>query len=58
MRDMTRYGKVLNKLYFESKGESKLNQNRNIKTRSSYIVDNYYQDMKIVLKNLNYKIYI
>ena len=43
-----------NKLYFESKEESKLNQSVNIKTRSSYDVDNYYQDMKIMLKNLNY----
>ena len=42
-----------NKLYFESKKESKLNQSMNIKTRSSYNVDNYYQDMKIMLKNLN-----
>ena len=50
---MARCGKVFNKLYFESKKESKLNQNMNIKTRSSYDVDNYYQDMKIMLKNLN-----
>ena len=42
-----------NKLYFESKKESKLNQNMNIKTRSGYDVDNYYHDMKIMLKNLN-----
>ena len=42
-----------NKLYFESKKESKLNQNMNIKTRYSCGVDNYYQDMKIMLKNLN-----
>jgi len=40
-------------LYFESKKESKLNQNMNIKIRSSYGVDNYYYDIKIVLKNLN-----
>ena len=46
-------GKVSNKLYFESKKESKMNQNMNIKTRSSYDVDNYYHNMKIVLKNLN-----
>ena len=46
-------GKVSNRLYFESKKESKLNQNMNIKTRSDRDVDNYYQDMKIVLKNLN-----
>ena len=45
--------KVSNKLYFESKKESKLNQNMNIKTRSRYDVDNYYQDMKIMLKNLD-----
>ena len=50
---MARCGKVSNKLYFESKKESKLNQNMNIKTRSSYDVDNYYQYMKIVLKNLD-----
>ena len=46
-------GKVSNRLYFESKKESKPNQNMNIKARSSHDVDNYYQDMKIVLKNLN-----
>jgi len=51
--DIARCGKVSNKLYFESKKESKLNQNVNIKTRSSHSVDNYYQRMKIVLKNLN-----
>ena len=45
--------KMSNKLYFESKKESKLNQSMNIKTRCSYDVDNYYQDMKIMLKNLN-----
>ena len=50
---MARCGKVSNKLYFESKKESKLNQKVNIKTRSRYDVDNYYQYMKIVLKNLN-----
>jgi len=53
MTDIARCGKAPNKLYFESKKESKLNQNMNIKTRSSYDVDNYYYDMKIVLKNLN-----
>ena len=50
---MARCGKVSNRLYFESKKESKLNQNMNIKTRFCYGVDNYYYDMKIVLKNLN-----
>ena len=50
---MARRGKVFNKLYFESKKESKLNQNKNIKTRFRYAVDNYYQYMKIMLKNLN-----
>ena len=50
---IARCGKVSNKLYFESKKESKLNQSMNIKTRSSYDVDNYYQDMKIMLKNLD-----
>ena len=46
-------GKVFNRLYFESKKESKLNQNKNIKTRFRYFVDNYYYNMKIMLKNLN-----
>ena len=50
---MATCGKVSNKLYFESKEESKLNQNMNIITKHSYYVDNYYQDMKTVLKNLN-----
>ena len=50
---MTICGKASNKLYFESKEESKLNQSMNIKTRSSHAVDKYYQDMKIMLKNLN-----
>ena len=45
--------KVSNKLYFESKEESKLNQNTNIETRFSYAVDNYYYHMKNMLKNLN-----
>ena len=45
--------KVSNKLYFESKKESKLNQNRNIKTRLGNGVDNYYYNMQIMLKNLN-----
>jgi len=53
INDIARCGKVSIKLYFESKKESKLNQSVNIKTRCSYNVDNYYQDMKIVLKNLN-----
>ena len=48
-------GKVSNKLYFESKEESKLNQNMNIKTRSSHDVDNYYQYIKIVLKKFKLK---
>ena len=51
--DISRYGKVFNKLYFESKKESKLNQSMNIKTRAMYGVDNYYYNMKIMLKNLN-----
>jgi len=50
---MARCGKVSNRLYFESKKESKPNQNMNIKTRSGRDVDNYYQGMKIMLKNLN-----
>ena len=45
--------KMSNKLYFESKKESKLNQSMNIKTRSGYGVDKYYYNMKIMLKNLN-----
>ena len=53
MEDIARCEKVSNKLYFESKKESKVNQNMNIKTRSCYDVDNYYCHMKIVLKNLN-----
>jgi len=55
MADIARCGKVSNKLYFESKKESKLNQNVNIKTRSCKDVDNYYYVMKIMLKNLNWK---
>ena len=51
--DIARCGKVSNKLYFESKKESKLNQRVNIETVYSHDVDNYYQDMKIMLKNLN-----
>ena len=50
---MARRGKVFNKLYFESKKESKLNQNMNMEIRFSNGVDNYYYNMKIVLKNLN-----
>ena len=46
-------GKVSNRLYFESKQESKMNQNMNIETVCSCGVDNYYHDMKIMLKNLN-----
>ena len=53
---MARCGKMSNRLYFESKQESKMNQNMNIKIRSSSDVDNYYYVMKIMLKNLNYKI--
>ncbi len=53
---MARCGKVSNRLYFESKKESKVNQSMNIKIRSSSDVDNYYYVMKIMLKNLNYKI--
>ena len=52
---MARCGKVSNRLYFESKKESKMNQNMNIKAESSSDVDNYYYVMKIMLKNLNYK---
>ena len=49
---MTRCGKVPNRLYFESKKESKLNQNKNIKTYKIYNVDNCYHNIKIMLKNL------
>ena len=50
--DKARCGKVSNRLYFESKKESKVNQNMNIKTIYSYSVDNYYYNIKIMLKNL------
>ena len=50
---MARYGKVSNRLYFESKKESKWNQSMNIETRISNDVDNYYYNMKNVLKNLS-----
>ena len=50
---IARCGKVSNRLYFESKKESKLNQNMNIGTISGYDVDNYYHNLKIMLKNLN-----
>ena len=53
MVDIARCGKASNKLYFESKKESKLNQSKNIKTRAGYGVDNYYHNMKSMLKNLN-----
>ena len=45
--------KVSKRLYFESKKESKLNQNKNMKTRFGYSVDNYYHNIKTMLKNLN-----
>jgi len=51
MIDIARCGKVSNKLYFESKKESKMNQSMNIKTRSCNDVDNYYYVMKILKKN-------
>ena len=38
--------KSANRLYFESKEESKMNQNKNIKIKPSRGVDNYYQDVK------------
>jgi len=53
MADIARCGKVSNKLYFESKKESKVNQNMNIKTIFGNDVDNYYHYMKIMPKNLN-----
>ena len=42
--------KSANRLYFESKKESKVNQNVNIKNLYIYDVDNYYRYIKIVLK--------
>ena len=45
--------KSANRLYFESKEESNVNQNMNIETRYSYYVDNYYHYIKIMLKKLN-----
>jgi len=50
---MARCGKASNRLYFESKKESKMNQSKNIKTRFSNAVDNCYQNMKTMLKNLD-----
>ena len=48
-------GKATNRLYFESKEESKKNQNKNIEIRISSYVDNCYRyknrDKKIKLKN-------
>ena len=52
---IARCGKGSNKLYFESKKESKLNQSMNIKTRFSEVVDNYYYNMKIVLNEFKLK---
>ena len=49
--DIARCGKGSNKLYFESKKESKMNQSMNIKTRSCNDVDNYYYAIKILIKN-------
>jgi len=48
---IARCGKISNKLYFESKKESKMNQSMNIKTRSCNDVDNYYYAIKILIKN-------
>ena len=42
-----------NKLYFESKKESKLNQNMNIKIIMISDVDNYYRDDGNRDKNLD-----
>ena len=36
-------GKATNRLYFESKAESKMNQNMNIKIKISLDVDNCYR---------------
>ncbi len=45
--------KTSNRLYFESKKESKVNQNMNTKNSFNHSVDNCYYNMKIMLKNLN-----
>ena len=50
---MARCGKVSNKLYFESKKESKMNQNMNIKIIMISDVDNYYRDDGNRDKNLD-----
>jgi len=42
--------KSANRLYFESKKESKVNQNVNIKNQYIYAVDNCYRYIKIMLK--------
>ncbi len=39
---MATCGKVSNKLYFESKEESKMNQSKNITNKDCYDVDNCY----------------
>ena len=55
MTDIARCGKVSNKLYFESKKESKMNQNMNIKIRSRYVVDNYYYNNENCAKEFKLK---
>ena len=41
--NIARYRKTTNRLYFESKEESKMNQNMNITIISYNDVDNYYR---------------
>ena len=41
LENIARFGKTPNRLYFESKKESKVNQNMNIKIRLVYGVDKY-----------------
>ena len=53
MQNIARYGKASNRLYFESKKESKLNQSMNIETIFSNAVYKYYHTVKIVLKDLS-----
>ena len=55
INDMARCGKVSNKLYFESKKESKLNQNMNIKIRLNDDVDKCYYKYKNHAKKFKLK---
>ena len=42
-RNIARCGKTNNRLYFESKKESKMNQNMNIEIEFRGVVDNCYR---------------